>query len=110
MTGNGSVLVQLHAELVSGGSCGHAGYGRHAAAPQLFGAGQRGSAKQYAWSALRCYSFRCLAVQLCSQTMLLFPHEQSDVYSLLTAGNAASSLERPASILCSSWSACSAIG
>ena len=46
MTGNGSVLVQLQIELVSGRSHGHAGYGQHGDVPQLFGAAQRGSAKR----------------------------------------------------------------
>jgi len=44
---------------------------------------------------------RGLAVKLCYSFLI----EQSDVYFLLIAVNAASSLERPAFIQCSRWSA-----
>jgi len=47
------------------------------------GAGQRGGAQRYVWSVLHFHSSRSLPVRPCSQTMLLLPHKQSDVYSLL---------------------------
>lgn len=39
--------------------------------------------KWSAWFALCCYSFRCQAAWPCSQMMLHFPDERSDLYFLL---------------------------
>jgi hypothetical protein len=51
------------------------------------GARQSGSIQRCVWSVLRCYTFGSLVAQPCSQTMLLLPNGQSDVYFLLIVSN-----------------------